>query len=399
MAESDTNPLSMDAPPKAPSTSKKALIGIIVVGVLAAISMVIATLGLLAVTEVDHSSKQGFAQARQYIDTQLNEVKAEPELSEEQMARLSSSVADSLKTQTTKDTEALVQQFFDANGAQLVESAAALVNKKRPVDTRKVLSEEDVIAIVDTVFTNRSQALVQRMAGIEKLLNENEQKRLTTLAEIDRLRSQIQNLSTAPTSSRSTVESEPEPKRLKEFNLIDVLKDGKLFVLDAPKKNGKANSITLTVGEGFYSKYGKHRVVRAEHPLDRTKRRLIISGGWFIDDVREELTQSELDAIAAEKAAAKQAARKSKQQRQKIAEKEKQQRVAQNANEKLYLKGWKVVAPIKESNRVVVYNPNKAKAEQLHINQYVAGLGTVRTIDLSSGETCFEKYCIAGNNF
>lgn len=196
-------------------------------------------------------------------------------------------------------------------------------------------------------------------------------------------------------SSRPSPASGDTLKRLKEFNIIEVLKDGALFVVDAPKKNGRDNSITLVVGEAFYSKVGHHKVEKAlEH---NGQYRLVISGGYFIDNQREEFTQSELKAMAKPKSASSSEKSKGTMEEKNNAQVNKDTSgSAKLANNKMYLRDWKIITPIRESSTVVAYDTVKNKPMQLQKGKYVQGVGTVQNIDFTTGETCFETYCIQG---
>ncbi|MDN3661068.1 hypothetical protein [Vibrio agarivorans] len=184
--------------------------------------------------------------------------------------------------------------------------------------------------------------------------------------------------------------------RLKEFNIVyPALKDGTLFVVDAPKKSGKDNSITLTIGEGFRSKHGSHKVEKAVKTADGY--RLLISGGYYIDGKREEFTKAELKALQAKKAPSssqKKAtpATSSKPRTQNTSIK---QAPAKQDN-RLDLAGWYVVTTVPENQEVVVYNPETTSPMRLKENLFVSGVGKVQNIDFKTGRTCFEKYCIQG---
>ncbi|CCO46801.1 hypothetical protein VIBNISOn1_190020 [Vibrio nigripulchritudo SOn1] len=184
------------------------------------------------------------------------------------------------------------------------------------------------------------------------------------------------------------------PKRLKEFNIIaPPLKDNTVFVIDAPKKNGKPNIITLTMGEPFYSKYGSHKVTGIEDGPKGTLR-LRVTGNFFIDDKREEFTASELAAL-----------KKSREHKSKSGTvtppstgiKAKNQPSTKLATNMVELKNWSVITVKPKENEVLVYNPNTNTPLALTKNTYVSGIGTVRNIDFRTGETKFERYFIRGN--
>ncbi|WP_281188462.1 hypothetical protein [Vibrio harveyi] len=179
-------------------------------------------------------------------------------------------------------------------------------------------------------------------------------------------------------------------KRLKEFNiLLPVLKDGTLFVIDAPMKNGKENSITLTVGEPFKSKMGSHKVESVQKTENGV--RLLISGGYFIDETREEFTESELSEMKAKqhKAPVPKAPAQTKTKTDKSSQ-------ASINDTHLRLNGWYVVTTMPATEEVIVYNPDSNAPMRLTKNMFVSGIGTVKSIDFNSGRTCFEKYCIRG---
>lgn len=180
--------------------------------------------------------------------------------------------------------------------------------------------------------------------------------------------------------------------RLKEFNIVyPVLKDGALFVVDAPKKGGKENSITLTIGESFRSKYGSHKVEKAVKTADGY--RLLISGGYYIDGKREHFTKAELKALQAQKpsTSSKKAAPSTTSNTS-----VKQSATASKKDNRLELAGWYVVTTVPENQEVVVYNPETTSPMRLKENLYVSGVGKVQNIDFKTGRTCFEKYCIQG---
>ena len=220
--------------------------------------------------------------------------------------------------------------------------------------------------------------------------------------DVDRHDERLAEVSNA-LSNHSTVKSVKgemvELKRLKSFNILSSLKDDTIFVIEAPKKNGKINTITLTVGEAFYSAFGSHKVLSAEKDSKTGKNKLRISGNWFIDDVREELTAEEIQSLKASKQARK--SKKAKAKVNKVVakhQKEKRDFAALNqmAKNKIILKDWFVITTMPERQEVVVYSPQTKGAIKLTKNMYVKGIGTVRDINLTTGETCFEKYCVAG---
>lgn len=204
------------------------------------------------------------------------------------------------------------------------------------------------------------------------------------------INSNVAELASLKKQGVTTVATTPQLQRLKEFNIINVLKDGTLFVVDAPLKNGKDNTITLVVGEGFRSKLGSHKVLKAEKTSDDTYR-LVISGGYFIDGTRQEFTSEELKTIGAQKQAQKQA--KAKPATPRVVAKKVTPTKATN---KIMLSGWRIITTLPQDKKVVAFNPDTNRPVNLTENEYINGIGTVRSINYETGETCFEQYCIAG---
>ncbi len=408
MSDEGNNPLSMeaagDSPPK---SSKMGMIKTIaaVIGLL--IAIVIGALSLLSVAELEQKTARGFSGLSKSVDERLNSVTATPELSGEQLNGIARTVYDKLGQDTNTQVASQVAEYLQKNHESIVGQAIEQIGDNLPTASSPSIDEGAVEDIVNRVFDERSARLSRMVAGMQTELNEQERARRRLATHVQDIEKQLEELKNTPVQTASAAVA--PRKRLKEFNLIEVLKNGKLFVVDAPRRNGKVNSITLTVGEPFLSKFGRHKVTGIEQV--KGKPRLIVSGGWFIDEIREELTKGELQKVQNNKPTPKPKKNASQVTKKKVTEKKpkpvaKQKpkstekvRLAKVASDKLFLKGWKVITPIKEHNRVVVFNPNTSQAQQLKMNDYVAGIGTVRSIDFASGETCFEKYCIAGHNF
>lgn len=204
--------------------------------------------------------------------------------------------------------------------------------------------------------------------------------------EVSAIRSQVTNLKTAPTAKAA------QRLRLKEFNIVSdgVLKNGELFIIDAPKKNGKPNSITLTINEPFRSKLGSHKVESAQK-LTNGQYRLLISGGYYIDTKREEFSKTELASMANKKTAKSRAVNKV-MPKSRVARSSK----SQVPTGKQVLKDWYVVTTKPDSQEVVVFNPKNAVPMRLTKNMYIDGVGTVRDINFETGEISFERYYIQG---
>lgn len=382
------------------SGGKGIVIGLVVCGVLALGGIATGLMGVMGVAEVQTNTSQTLKAFAKQVTKQLESSTSKVEISEaDRMA-----IADNVTDVAMPKVEEMVANYFESNRDSMMTNLHRSLASELSQATGSGLTENQVNDIVNNTFDRRSKALVdlvnRKMSTLQRLENQSQ----NVMLEVDEIEDQLKALKAqwvATSNKPSAPKKNTTPRqRLKEFNLYyPPLKDGKLFIVDAPTKQGKDNTITLTVGEGFRSKFGYHRVEGTDEHNGQL--RLLITGNYFIDETREELSDDDKSKLAA-KLADKKKAEKPKAKATAVAKqvkKKKIQRVDTAAVQKMYLKGWKVITPIAETQRVVVYNPNTERAQQLSHNDYIAGVGTVRNIDFKSGETCFEKYCIQGLKF
>ncbi|MBF4374374.1 hypothetical protein [Vibrio anguillarum] len=338
----------------------------------------IGSLGVMSVSDVDQATRQGLAGLDKKIQLDLIAFQEnfKPQNSEINEAEIQNVARATFKT------------FYDENREIFANDLSTLMPQSPAISTNSGLSANDVISIVKNETQPEFDSINARITEGQASINT-----IRSIAFQNTQRSeQAMTLATdAKAAIDSTVHNDKgviqTVTRLKEFNIIQTAKNGTLFIVDAPKKNGKDNSITLVVNESFRSKFGVHKVIRAEKV--NNKLRLVVTGGYFIDNVREELTSNDLDKIKVEKSMNTTKAAPTPQKPKKTTE----QAIASN---KMYLRDWKIITPIPESKKVVVYDTVQAKSQQFHEGLYVQGLGTVKNIDFTSGETCFEVYCIQG---
>ncbi|WP_390240768.1 hypothetical protein [Vibrio sp. R78045] len=395
MASEENNPLSSE-PSSGNSNSKPTgkgiLIGLIVVSILA-----LAAIGLGALNYMNQSNGQlkldntlkGFATN---VQAQLDEsANQSSELSPEQQSAIANAVIEKIKPTIESFVPDLVVNSLAANRESFLNDIAVLIPQQQTVN--EGLTEQQVKDIANQLIDARTQRLSILIQNKSAEINRIEDEIEITSSAVETLTEHVNRLRRLERPNGSSDQVTNHRKRLKEFHIIDVLKDGELFIVEAPKRNGNDNTITLTINEPFRSKYVGRLKVESFEIINGTPR-LNISKNWFIDPVREEASQAEIEAIQKKKNA-----QILKQKEAKLARKAKEKeaaRIAKTKSETVWLKGWKVITPIKEANRVVVFNPNSEKAEKLHVNSYVKGVGTVKKIDFITGETCFEQYCIAG---
>ncbi|ACH64651.1 hypothetical protein ACTFQF_00870 [Aliivibrio fischeri] len=335
------------------------------------------------------------------VNKKFTENDTSSEFNAEQINAISVSVLETLRPELATLINVEVSENVNSRFDALVKATTTEVMNNLPPQPKvnSGLTEAQVQSIVEAEFKNRAKGLNALISNKLKEMDSLKQEQQTALENLEKTRKKIENLKYQIVKQGNDNNDSVVIKRqrLKEFKLVSVLKNESLFVVDAPKRDGKDNTITLTIGERFFSKFGRHKVEKIIRIND--KPRLLISGGWFIDDIREELSEEEIKLYAE-----KLAARKSKKNRNKnkaeVKNKKVELRVAKTKEkEKVYLTSWKIITPIKEQQRVVALDGNSNKLVHLKMNQYVTGLGTVRNIDYSTGETCTEKYCIAGVNF
>lgn len=277
---------------------------------------------------------------------------------------------DEAKSQTIND----IQVWFQQNPPQIeIPDQPAL----------------DPNIVVNTVLNRLRQS--GELNNDAHLVDDYARKRLEDIqGQLNNLSQQVSSAKVAGIASGII----KEPKRLKEFNIIaPPLKDNTVFVIDAPKKNGKSNTITLTMGESFYSKHGAHKVIGIEDGPNGSSR-LRVTGNFYIDAKREEFTPAELAALKKAKA---QKQKKSSVTPPSTRIKSKSEPVSKVASNMVELKNWTVITTKPKEKEVLVYNPNTNSPLSLKQNTYVAGIGTVRNINLQTGETQFERYYIRGN--
>lgn len=304
----------------------------------------------------------------------------DPKLLEEMTTKIASSVQSQIGSKVDERINAVVDRKINDYSISVDEKLANVAtNNSSMQPVVNGVQREEVLRIVS-----------ESARGLEiKAFNTTSQQnsRIKQIEnQLERHSSMLQNASVKGTGEGSKFVPR---KRLKEFNIVPpALRDGTLFAIDAPKKNGKINNITLKKGERFRSKHGAHTVEGIVKTEDGY--RLLISGGYFIDEKREEFTKSELARM---KASSKKKSSVTPPQSKSAPKK----RVITAQDEgKLDMNGWYVVTTKPETKEVVVFNPEQSMPMSLKENMHVSGAGTVRTIDFTTGRTCFERFCIAG---
>lgn len=374
---------------------------------LASIAIILAVLSLLVgIGSGVYNNMNSEAQNKRVlvaVNKMFLENDSQPEFNAEQINAISIAVLDTLRPELPELVSGNVSDAFNHKFDSLVEATTTAVIKNLPsqpateTETETGLTEIQVKQIIDTAFKDRTARINVLIGTKLKELDDIKEQHQLGIKELNKAQDRMTQMKSQIAQSNDDTTVIIERQRLKEFKLISNLKNNTLFVVDAPKRDGKDNTITLTIGERFFSKFGRHKVEKLIY-IDK-KPRLLISGGWFIDDVREELSEEEIK-LYAEKIAVRKST-KSKQKK-KVAPENKviELRVAKTQEkEKIYLNSWKIITPIKEQQRVVALDEKTNKLVHLKMNQYVSGLGTVRNIDYQTGETCTEKYCIAGVKF
>lgn len=370
---------------------------------LASIAVILAVLSLLVgIGGAVYNNMNSEAQNKRIliaVNQMFSENDSQPEFNAEQINAISIAVLDTLRPELPELVNSNVSNAFDDKFDSLVEATATAVIRNLPAQpaTETGLTEIQVKQIIDTAFKDRSARINVLIGTKLKELDDIKEQHQLGIKELNKAQKHMTQIKSQIAQSNGDTTVIIERQRLKEFKLISTLKNSTLFVVDAPKRDGKDNTITLTIGERFFSKFGRHKVEKLIY-IDK-KPRLLISGGWFIDDVREELSEEEIK-LYAEKIAARKSTKN--KQKKKVAPENKivELRVAKTQEkEKIYLNSWKIITPIKEQQRVVALDEKTNKLVHLKMNQYVSGLGTVRNIDYQTGETCTEKYCIAGVKF
>ncbi|ELP5729318.1 hypothetical protein QTV44_002585 [Vibrio vulnificus] len=363
------------SPKKKLDTSKALPISAIALSVIALLG---SGMNLFAITSVDTEANNKATWLKGQIG-QLTDriaiIENSGNSNEEILAQVKGNIENTIKASEQKLTVLIngkVNQAKDElrNEINIIPTAS--------VNTPSSVSEQKVKEMVEQL----TQPINQRVQSL-MIESRTEDSALRTL--INSFNAEINSLKKQEVASTT-----PQLQRLKEFNIINVLKDGTLFVVDAPLKNGKENTITLVVGESFRSKLGAHKVLKIEKASDDTYR-LVISGGYFIDTTRQEFTTEELKTISAQQQAANKVKTKTPAPRV-VA-----QRVTPNkAENKIMLSGWRIITTLPQDKKVVAFNPETNRPVNLTENEYINGIGTVRSINYETGETCFEQYCIAG---
>ncbi|EHD1698108.1 hypothetical protein JR728_003737 [Vibrio vulnificus] len=298
-----------------------------------------------------------------------------PEMLETLKVQVATSVQSSIGEKIDQRIQTVVQRSINDSELKFDDKINSL--KSAP---NGGLDDKRVKAIVDAEVIK----LEQKYSKSEVRLNNRIDQ---THNDLTNLTLRIDNFEQIANNAKLAGSSIQIRKRLKEFNIVlPTLKDGTLFVIDAPAKDGKVNSITLVKGESFRSKLGRHTVEDIQQTQDGP--RLLISGGYYIDEKREEFSKEELESM-------KPTAQKTTPPAQRIPQAKKSKPVALD-DTYLQLSGWYVVTTMPATHEVVVYNPESNMPMRLSKNMFVSGIGTVKSIDFNSGRTCFEKYCING---
>ncbi|MCG9579581.1 hypothetical protein L1D14_25570 [Vibrio tubiashii] len=323
-------------------------------------------------------------QIGQYINSQIAEVK--DSISEQ--PKIDEATVESLKGQlvetVTSNVKPQLAKAIKDEGENLYNDVLIHFENNPPKYDLPIAPEVDIKKLTYSVVNEleRQPHLLTRNGSTAQI----NQRIDLVYKEISRLED-LAKAAYNNSKSSSNKAAARAPQRLKEFNIVaPPLKDNTLFVIDAPKKNGKDNSITLTIGETFISKMGRHKVLDTE-VMPNGSMRLRVSGNYFIDGQREEFTAKELAALSSKKSSAQKTPIKKSSTAIK--------RTTAVAN-KVELKGWYVITPKPSANEVVVYSPIAEAPIRLSKNKYIEGIGTVRNIDFSNGTTEFEKYFIKG---
>ncbi|MDE5179030.1 hypothetical protein [Vibrio fluvialis] len=376
MAENENAPKS-----RTPNTGKKGKVPVVNI-----ITIAISAIALLSSGASYLAATDGAAQAKANLLSFATQTKAKLESIEAAKGPNGTPVDPEEVKNIVKDT---METFYTNNRSKIAADVAPLI----AVQSGESLSESAITALVEQYYRTNIQGQLNtiRTSADEAKNSASYALRRANSAhdQFERIDAKINDI-----EKRTVTATAPTTKRLKEFNIIDTVKNGTVFVIEAPQKNGKLNTITLMVNESFVSKFGSHKVLGVE--VVDGKPRLIVSGGYFIDQVREELSKAELAAIESTKQSRVQQTQPKPESAVakstvKPEPKSQSRAVAQN---KVYLPDWKIITPIPESQSVVVYDG--MNTVQLKKGKYIQGIGTVKDIDFSSGETCFETYCIAG---
>lgn len=376
MAENENAPKS-----RTPNTGKKGKVPVVNI-----ITIAISAIALLSSGASYLAATDGAAQAKANLLSFATQTKAKLESIEAAKGPNGAPVDPEEVKNIVKDT---METFYTNNRSKIAADVAPLI----AVQSGESLSESAITALVEQYYRTNIQGQLNtiRTSADEAKNSASYALRRANSAhdQFERIDAKINDI-----EKRTVTATAPTTKRLKEFNIIDTVKNGTVFVIEAPQKNGKLNTITLMVNESFVSKFGSHKVLGVE--VVDGKPRLIVSGGYFIDQVREELSKAELAAIESTKQSRVQQTQPKPESAVakstvKPEPKSQSRAVAQN---KVYLPDWKIITPIPESQSVVVYDG--MNTVQLKKGKYIQGIGTVKDIDFSSGETCFETYCIAG---
>ncbi|MGD8116855.1 hypothetical protein [Vibrio sp. TRT 29B02] len=321
------------------------------------------------IQNVSTSLTKKFGSQKEISDSEVNAIQTKIVTSiEDNIDQAITRKLDEAKSQTIND----IQVWFQQNPPQIeMPEQPAL----------------DPNMVVNTVLNRLRQS--GELNNDAHLVDDYARKRLEDIqGQLNNLSKQVSNVQVAGVASGIV----KEPTRLKEFNIIaPPLKDNTVFVIDAPKKNGKSNTITLTMGETFYSKHGAHKVIGIEDGPNGASR-LRVTGHFYIDGKREEFTPAELAALKKSEKP-----KKSSTTPPSTRIKSKAEPVSQVASNMVELKNWTVITTKPKEKEVLVYNPNTNSPLSLKQNTYVAGIGTVRNINLQTGETQFERYYIRGN--
>lgn len=357
-------------------------------------AVTLSTLSLVELSDVNANAqgKLNLLNKRVASNTEQIDKKSSPEQSEEKMATAYKKVID--------DVGLIIAGKIEKNNLTIKEEFTnQIASQLEGFSLGADFDEKDIAKVVDKKLyafneqyardkANQTRSIVNKISQFQKIQNAHERR----FNEID-------NALSSHSKVNVPKEKAVNLRRLKSFNILSSLKDDTVFVIEAPKKDGKINTITLTVGEAFYSAYGSHKVLSSEMNPTTGKAKLIISGNWFIDEVREELTNKEINAIKASKQARKKKAKEKKVKKVVAKHQEVKKdfsKMEEMASNKIILKDWFVITTVPERKEVVVYSPKVSGAVKLTKNKYVEGIGTVRDINLTTGETCFEKYCVAG---
>lgn len=320
-----------------------------------------------------------------YVQKKVGELKTElnstPAIDEEAMAVIEESIAN----QVVAQVEAIFNQESPEIIARIKNDAIISVeqNMPQPKAVQPVNVDKIVYAVVNKLRTSPNI----NIPATDKYARGKIDNLEGEVSRLEQAVSSVEKMATAPRTNIKVGQAVTPPARLKEFNIIAPMENGK-FAINAPSKQGQPNLVTLEVGEPFKSKVGSHKVLSIQKAKNG-KTRLLISGNYYIDSEREEFTEQELAAFKAKKATTKKSAPSPKKHTTTSFS------PTAIAN-KVELKDWFVITPKPKSKEVIVYNPQTQTPMRLSKNSYVSGVGTVRDIDYKTGTTQFEKYYIRG---